>query len=110
MNEQKALKAALLLSRVLCAHMEDCEFVAADNDCVVSDDGHGISYEDLDLHLIDAMGGALLLLRGMIIDVAEMTDSHPAEIARVLELTTSMNEAIGAVESQIRETPNPYWN
>lgn len=98
MDLTRALKAALLMSRVLICHMQGEDFNLHENGVNVSAAGTYLFYEDVPLRLVDMFQGAMLLLRGMIVDLAELQDSHPAEVARMLELATAMNEAVGQVE------------
>lgn len=100
MTESKIqqLKAALLLSRIVVANMEEIEFRVAPDELLVTTNGTMVEYEGVQIRVLDMLGGALLILRGLTLDLAESEELHPAEVARVVELTAAMSDAIGFPE------------
>lgn len=97
-DQQRSLKAALLLARIILANAVEEDFDFIENNLLVDEHGMLLIYENVALRLVDVLSGGLMLIRGLVQDIAESEDLHPAEIARVMEISTAMAEAIGTVE------------
>ena len=97
-GKQAQIKAALLLARIVFANMADVEFVAGSDDLVINSGAKSFLYEGVLIGMPELLGGALMLLRGLVLDLAELEDLDPEEVARVVELSAAMCDAIGTAE------------
>jgi len=105
-DEARAAKAALLLARVMCAHYEGQRFSLVENGVTVQDGGRSLLYEGREMAIGDVISGSLILVHGLITDLAEHEGTSGIDLARLVELTTAMADAVEFPEDFVPEHPS----
>ena len=106
MDSQQAssIKAALLLSRALCSHIEGTPFLLAENGALYDEITGLIMYDGHILSSMDMSRGALVLLRALVDDFAGAVQLDPQEVGRILELSVSLQDVMTEAQHRVDGT------